>query len=215
MRSFTVNRTKHRDDRSYAASCANGQRPAGRRSVGGDTLYFRDKPIGRIRCGPQTGGLRRSDLYPFRNSALAGMSGPGHPRVSSGRRNHRPTSTLRQANDVAFPPSFGGCRVSQRTTPICAIALFRVKSRRAPAERQRRVRQRQSHGYFIVHDEGHLVRQRTGLPGARRCLLTLVGFALSGAICVPAPEDNAMNRSISHRPAGPGGVSILCATCIG
>jgi hypothetical protein len=92
----------------------------------------------------------------------------------------RPLSKRKQANDVAFPPSFGGCRVSQSTTPICAIALFRVSSRRAPAEMQRRVRQRQSHGYFIVDDEGHLVRQRTALPGARRCLLTLVGFAVSG-----------------------------------
>ena len=42
MRSFTVNGTRHRNDRRYAASRANGQRSAGRRSVSGDTLYFRD-----------------------------------------------------------------------------------------------------------------------------------------------------------------------------
>src|SRR5712671_3439067 len=71
------------------------------------------------------------------------------------------------------------------------------------------------HGARLFHASPHLVRERTALLGARRCLLTLVGFAVSGAICVLVSEDNATNRSISHRPAGPGGVSILCATCIG
>src|ERR1700687_1920681 len=40
----------------------------------------------------------------------------------------RPLSKRKQANDLAFPPSFGGRRVSQRTTPVCAIALFRVNA---------------------------------------------------------------------------------------
>jgi predicted nuclease of predicted toxin-antitoxin system len=35
----------------------------------------------------------------------------------------RPFSKREQANDGAFPPSFGGCRISQRTTPICDCAL--------------------------------------------------------------------------------------------
>jgi hypothetical protein len=42
MLSFKVNRTTHRDDRRYAASCANGQRPASCRSVNGDALCLRD-----------------------------------------------------------------------------------------------------------------------------------------------------------------------------
>jgi hypothetical protein len=33
-----------------------------------------------------------------------------------------------QANNVAFPPSFGGCRVSQCTAPMHAIALFRTNA---------------------------------------------------------------------------------------
>jgi hypothetical protein len=41
----------------------------------------------------------------------------------------RPLSKRKRANDVAFPPSLGGCRVSQRTTPICAIALFCGRTR--------------------------------------------------------------------------------------
>jgi hypothetical protein len=36
----------------------------------------------------------------------------------------RPLSKRTQANNVAFPPSFGGRRVSQRTTPIYAIPFF-------------------------------------------------------------------------------------------
>src|ERR1700720_646241 len=36
----------------------------------------------------------------------------------------RPLSKRTQANNVAFPPSFGGRRVSQRTTPIYAIPIF-------------------------------------------------------------------------------------------
>src|ERR1700736_1196772 len=40
-----------------------------------------------------------------------------------------PLSKRKQANDVAFPPSFGGRRVSQRTTPIYAIALSFETSR--------------------------------------------------------------------------------------
>jgi hypothetical protein len=39
-----------------------------------------------------------------------------------------PLSKRGQANDLAFPPSFGGRRISQRTTPVCAIALFRVSA---------------------------------------------------------------------------------------
>src|SRR5712672_3454802 len=41
----------------------------------------------------------------------------------------RPLSKRAQANDGAFAPSFGGCRVSQSTTPICAIAHFRVNAK--------------------------------------------------------------------------------------
>jgi hypothetical protein len=41
----------------------------------------------------------------------------------------RPLSERKQANDVAFPPWFGGCLLSQRTTPIYAIAFFQVKAR--------------------------------------------------------------------------------------
>jgi hypothetical protein len=36
----------------------------------------------------------------------------------------RPLSKHPQTNNVAFPPSFGGRRVSQRTTPIYAIPIF-------------------------------------------------------------------------------------------
>jgi hypothetical protein len=38
----------------------------------------------------------------------------------------RPLSKRKQAYDVAFPPSFGGRRVSQSTTPLYAIVLLRV-----------------------------------------------------------------------------------------
>ncbi len=38
----------------------------------------------------------------------------------------RPVSKRAQANDVAFPPSFGGYRALQGTTPIYAIALFEL-----------------------------------------------------------------------------------------
>jgi hypothetical protein len=38
----------------------------------------------------------------------------------------RPLSKRKNANDVVFPSSFGGCRVSQRATPSYVIALFRM-----------------------------------------------------------------------------------------
>ena len=50
----------------------------------------------------------------------------------------RALSKRKQANDVAFPPSFGGCRVSQRTTPIYVIALLRVNAMFSAAGHHRR-----------------------------------------------------------------------------
>ena len=51
----------------------------------------------------------------------------------------RPAFERKQASDVAFPPSFGGCGVSRRTTPICAIALFRVNRLLAQERRPERL----------------------------------------------------------------------------
>src|SRR4030088_1019037 len=47
----------------------------------------------------------------------------------------------------------------------------------------------------------------------RRRPLPVIGLAISlkGA---SAPSDSVTNRSISHRPAGPGGVSILWTACM-
>lgn len=41
-----------------------------------------------------------------------------------------------------------------------------------------------------------------------RCFLPLIGSVVPG-IGAATPSDSVTNRSISHRPAGPGGESIL------
>ena len=50
----------------------------------------------------------------------------------------RPHSKRTQANNVASPPSFGGRRVAQRTTPMYAVALFRVNAMFCAAGHARR-----------------------------------------------------------------------------
>jgi hypothetical protein len=64
MTSFTVNRTRHRNDRSCAASRANGRGPANRGIVNGEILCLRDTaefPNSRraARFFPQFGEGRR------------------------------------------------------------------------------------------------------------------------------------------------------------
>ena len=60
---------------------------------------------------------------------------------------------------------------------------------------------------------GYLIRERALLDP--RCLWALAGLVASPSIGDSLPSDNVINRSISHRPAGPGGVSALCTTFIG
>ncbi len=81
----------------------------------------------------------RAAVAPVRDRADDGMDGPSgkakrHQHLRRTQRAVlyqtlcRSASKRGQANDLAFPPSFGGRRVSQRTTPVCAIALFRVSA---------------------------------------------------------------------------------------
>jgi hypothetical protein len=55
----------------------------------------------------------------------------------------------------------------------------------------------------------HLLRLRADtLFCGRRCPLRVIGFVISW-IGASTSSDSVTNRSISHRPAGPGGVSLV------